>query len=178
MAGADYDGIGGLLRVAERGEELDTFAIEVLTFHAAVEHELEVVLRELLPNPEMILRGKPRLSFAHKSKLLCALWRKDPADAAKLNGVLKAFQDLRDEVAHQGTKSLKTHKANLTQAFRAIEPSAEDDPPMLEIAQGICMFLADGAGTLDDFKSGLAALDKLANDSFPRGFGALLPRKA
>lgn len=177
MAGVDYNGIEAIFRIAEKGEVLDTFAIEVLTFHAAVEHELEVVLRKLLPHADMILKGKPKLSFPHKARLLCAMWRKDPADAVKLNGVLKALQNLRDEVAHQGDISLKSHKANLTQAFREIEPKAGDDPSMLEIAQGISMFIADDAGTLADFNETLDAFDVLVNEKMPAALGAAKRKK-
>lgn len=172
MAGADYDGIEAVFRIAEKGKILDTFAIEVLTFHAAVEHELGVVLRKLLPHPDMILKGPPKLSFPHKGRLLCALWQRDLADAVKLNKVLKALEDLRNEVAHQGDTPLKSHKANLTQAFREIEPNAGDDPSMLEIAQGISMFIADDAGTLEDFKATLDVFDVLVNERMPAALGA------
>jgi len=173
MAGADYNGIEALFRIAKKGEVLDTFAIEVLTFHAAVEHELGVVLRKLLPHPDMILTGQPKLSFPHKSRLLCALWRRDPADAEKLNTVLKALEDLRNEVAHPGDNNrLKSCKATLTQAFRKIEPSAGDDPSMLMIAQGISMFIADDAGTLADFKATLDAFDVVVNEQMPAVLGA------
>lgn len=178
MAGADYDGIEAIFRIAKKGEVLDTFAIEVLIFHAAVEHELEVVLRKLLRHPDKLFVKGPKLSFPHRARLLCAMWRKDPADADKLNGVLKALEDLRNEVAHHGDIPLKSHKANLTQAFREIEPKAGDDPSMLEIAQGISMFIADDAGTLADFKETLDALDVLVNEKMPAVLGATRPKKA
>lgn len=171
MAGADYDGIEALFRIAKKGEKLDTFAIEVLTFHAAVEYELDVALRNLMPHPDMILRGKPKLSFPHKARLLAALWQRDPEDAKKLNAVLHALQNLRDEVAHLGDTPLKSHKANLTQAFRGIEPEAGDDPSLLEIAQGISMFMTNDAGTLADFSRTLDAFDNLVNVQLPKAFG-------
>ncbi|WP_045318674.1 MULTISPECIES: hypothetical protein [Brevundimonas] len=171
MAGAHYDGIEAIFRIAKKGEVLDTFAIEVLTFHAAVEYELEVVLRKLLPHPDKLFGKGPKLSFPHKARLLCAMWRKDPADADKLNRVLKALEDLRNEVAHQGDIPLKSHKANLSQAFREIEPRCSDDPSMLEIAQGISMFIADDAGTLADFSETLSAFDVLVNQKMPSVLG-------
>lgn len=178
MAGAHYDGIEAIFRIAKKGEVLDTFAIEVLTFHAAVEHELEVVLRKLLPHPDKLFVGKgPKLSFPHKARLLCAMWQKEPADADKLNRVLKALEDLRNEVAHQGDIPLKTYKANLAQAFGEIEPNAGDDPSMLEIAQGISMFIADDAGTLADFHETLNAFDVLVNEQMPAVLGAARPAK-
>lgn len=177
MAGADYDGIEAIFRIAKKGEVLDTFAIEVLTFHAAVEHELEVVLRKLLLHPDKLFGGGPKLSFPHKARLLCAMWQKDPADADKLNRILKALEDLRNEVAHRGDIPLKSHKANLTNAFREIEPTASDDPSMLEIAQGISMFIADDAGTLADFHKTLGAFDVLVNERMPAALGAARPEK-
>lgn len=171
MAGTDYDGIEAVFRIAAKGEKLDTFAIEVLTFHAAAEYELEQVIRKLLPYPDKLFGKGPKLSFPHKARLLCALWQKDPNDADKLNAVLKALEDLRNEVAHQGDIPLKSHKAKLAQAFREIEPDAGDDPSMLEIAQGISMFIADGAGTLAEFKSTLDALDDLVNEQLPKALG-------
>lgn len=177
MAGAHYDGIEAIFRIAKKGEVLDTFAIEVLTFHAAVEYELEVVLRKLLPHPDKLFGKGPKLSFPHKGRLLCAMWQKDPNDADKLNRVLKALEDLRNEVAHQGDIPLKSHKANLAQAFREIEPNAGDDPSMLEIAQGISMFIADDAGTLADFYETLGAFDVLVNEKMPAVLGAARSEK-
>lgn len=163
MAGVDYDGIEAIFRIAKKGEEFDTFAIEVLTFHAAVEFELDEVLRNMLRHPDKLLKGKPKLSFPHKAKLVAAMWQNDPDDADKLNLVLRAFQDLRDEIAHPSPGSLKTHKANLVHAFRGIEPEAGDDPSMLEIAQGISMFLANDAGTLAEFRGMMGALGNLVS---------------
>lgn len=165
MAGADYDGIEGIFRILKAGQRPQTFAIEVLTFHAAIEYELEVVLRKLMPHPDMLLRGKPKLGFPHKGKLLCALWKKDPRDAEALNGVLRAFEDLRNEVAHPSDGSLKSHKARLTQAFRAIKPDTGDDPSMLEIAQGISLFIADNPHTGEQWTEALARFSALAVDS-------------
>jgi len=167
MAGADYNGIEGIFRIAEAGLKPDTFAVEVLTFHAAVEFELEVILRQLLPYPDKLLKGSPKLSFAHKAKLLLALWRKDPNDADKLGKVLKAFQDLRDAVAHKDDIPLRGHKANLIKAYNEIEPECTDDPSMLEIAQGISMFMADDGDTLDMFFGAMDKLGKLVNEDMP-----------
>lgn len=46
-----------------------------------------------------------------------------------------------------------------------------DDYPILEVAQGICLFMADGT-TVDDLKATFAALDKLVNIDMPRALGA------
>lgn len=171
MAGTDYDGFEAIFRIIAAGEEPETFAIEVITFHAAVEYELGIVLHKLLPNPDKILTGKPKLSFPHKAKLLEALWQKDQADADKLGAVLRALQDLRDAVAHKDNIPLKSHKANLSQAFRGIEPSSGDDPSMMEIAQGICVFMADDIGTLAEAKKTMSGLNEIVNVKMPTALG-------
>jgi len=171
MAGADYNGIEGLFRMMAAGEKLeDTFAIEVLAFHAALETELEIVLGHLLPRPEAILKGRPKLSFPHKAKLLVALWRGDPDKADKLNSVLRAFEDLRNEVAHMGDEPLKSWKAKLDAAYREIQPNAGDDTPLFEIAQGTAMFMADG-DDIGDFAGMITGVSKLVNVNLARAFG-------
>lgn len=164
MGAAEYDGIEGIFRIFDAGRRPQTFAVEVLTFHAAVEYELGVVLRDLLPNPDELLSGKPKLNFAMKARLLCALWKGDPADAARLNAVLRAFENLRNEVAHPGGGSLKGVKANLTQAFLTIRPNASDDPSMLEIAQGISLFIAGDPLTGTSWKDALQRYADLVID--------------
>lgn len=173
MAGADYNGIEGLLRIAAAGEKLeDTFAIEVLAFHAALEYELEVVLRGLLPRPDAILKkmGRNKLSFPQKAKLIVSLWKGDPEKADKLNGVLWAFEDLRNEIAHMGDIPLKSWKAKLDAAFREIEPNCEEEPSMLEITQGTAFYMMDGA-SVDEFVAVMDGLDNLVNVRFPSIFG-------
>jgi hypothetical protein len=171
MAGTDYNGIEGLFRILAAGDKTeDTFAIEVLTFHAALEHEINVVLSHLLNRPDAILKGKVRLSFPQKAKLLVALWKGDPETADKLNEVLKAFEDLRNEVAHMGDGSLKSLKASLDAAYREIVPTAGDDTELLEIAQGTAVYMADGSD-LQDFKGVLVGLDKLVNEDLMKILG-------
>jgi len=171
MAGIDYDGIAGILRVHEAGEKRETFAIEVITFHAAIEHELEVALGKIIPRSNVLFDGKPKMSFSHKAKLLQALWKGKPEDADKLAGVLKAFQDLRDAVAHYDARNIKSCKTNLTIAFWEISGTKEDDYTVLQIAQGICLFLSDGH-SLDDVVAALGQLDTLINEDLPRALGA------
>lgn len=171
MAGMDYDGIAGVLRVLKAGEKLDTFAVEVLTFHAAIEHEIEVALRKIMPRPEALFTGTPKLGFAQKAKILNALWQRDGSDADKLANVLHAFQNLRDSVAHSDRKQIKACNTNLTIAYREMARSENDDYSILEVAQGICLFLADGT-TVDDLVATFAALDQLVNEDLPRVLGA------
>jgi hypothetical protein len=170
MAGIEYDGIEGVLRVHQAGEERETFAIEVITFHAAIEHELEVALTKIIPRPDVLFGGKPKWSFAHKAKLLQAMWRGSPNDADKLAEVLRAFQNLRDAVAHNDRKEIKSCNTNLTIAFRKIASEFSDDYSMIDVAQGICLFLADGK-TEEDVRAAFGQLDKLINEKLPKVFG-------
>lgn len=172
MAGADYNGIEGLIRIATVGNKLDdTFALEVLAFHASLEVELDTVLRSLLIRPDAILKAKgKRLSFPQKAQLLVALWKDDPEKADKLNAVLKAFEDLRNEVAHMGDEPLKSWKAKLDAAFREIEPDTGDAPSLSEIAQGTAFYMADGSSAAD-FAAAMNGLDKLVNTTMPKVFG-------
>jgi hypothetical protein len=172
MAGIDYDGIAGILRVHVAGEKRETFAIEVITFHAAIEHELEVALTRIIPRPDVLFDGKPKWSFAHKAKLLQAMWQGAPEAADKLARVLKAFQDLRDAVAHNDRQNIKSCNANLTIAFKEIATYASDDYPIIEVAQGICLFLADGQ-TMDDVLAAFDQIDKLINEDLSRAFGTI-----
>lgn len=52
MAGANYNGISALLRIAKAGEKPDPFAIEVLAYHGAIESEIERVIAGLVSRPE------------------------------------------------------------------------------------------------------------------------------
>ena len=167
----DYDGIAGVLRVLKAGEKPETFAIEVITFHAAIEHEIEIALSKIIPRPDALFTGTPKLGFAHKAKILNALWQRDGNDGDKLANVLHSFQNLRDAVAHSDRKEIKACNTNLTVAYRAIAQNDSDDYSILEIAQGICLFMADGT-TVDDLMATFAALDELVNVTMPRALGA------
>lgn len=170
MAGIDYDGIAGILRVVKAGGKTDNFAfaIEVITYHAAIEAELEAALRPLMTDPDAFF-SRPKPSFAHKAKLLQAMWKKDKADAEKLGKVFRALQDLRDEVAHTDA-NIKPKHTNLTIAFREITTEHKDEYSMLEVAQGICSFMSDGE-TVEDVAAALAQLDKLVNVDLPAALG-------
>ena len=86
-------------------------------------------------------------------------------------GLIATPSSVSKRVAHQGDIPLKSHKAKLDRAFREIEPNADDDPSMLEIAQGISMFIADDLGTLADFSKTLSALSVLVNEKMPAAIG-------
>lgn len=170
MAGMDYDGIAGVLRVLQAGQKPETFAIEVITFHAAIEYEIEIAISKVIPRPEVMFTGTPKLGFAHKAKILNALWQRNGRDADKLAKVLHAFQNLRDAVAHSDRKEIKACNTNLTIAYREIAQNDSDAYSILEVAQGICLFMADGTA-VDDLMATFSALDELVNEAMPRALG-------
>jgi len=167
MAGADYDGIGGVLRMHKAGEKPDTFAIEVVTFHAAIESELELVISKLVNRPDELFSTSPKMSFGHKVNLMRAVWDGDPAKADIIHAVLHRFQDVRNAVAHPDPKQIKSCVAGLMQAYRKVDTSIDDEVSILEVAQGICLFMQDGS-TVTELKNAFEKLDYLVNISMPK----------
>lgn len=170
MAGADYDGIRGVMRLLKAGEKPDTFAIEVVTYHAAIESELELIIATLVKRPEDFFTTSPKLTFGHKANLLRAVWEGDPAQADIIHEVLQRFQMVRNAVAHPDSKAIKGCMAGLTQAYRKIDASIGDDVSILEVAQGICLFLQDGSN-VSDMKAMFEGLDQLVNVTMPKTIG-------
>jgi hypothetical protein len=171
MAGADYDGIGGVMRILKSGQKPSAFAIEVVTYHAAVESELELIIASLLNRPHELFQSSPRLSFGHKANLLKAVWNGDPKQADIITEVLHRFQMLRNAIAHTDNNQIKPCVAGLTQAYREIDDTIGDEVSILEVAQGICLFMQDGSN-VSDLKTIFQGLDKLANVSIPEALAA------
>lgn len=167
MAGAHYDGIAGVMRLIEAGKEPDTFAVEVVTYHAVIESEIEAVISELVPRPEGLFTTSPRMSFGHKIHLLKALWAGAPDQADKLCAVLRRFQEVRNAVAHPDPKQIKGCVAGLTHAYREIDPTIGDEADILEVAQGICLFLQDGSN-VTELKALFDGLGQLVNSGIPK----------
>jgi hypothetical protein len=156
----------------EAGKLPDMTAIEVITYHAAIEREIELVLRKVLPHPDAILKGSPSLNFAQKAKLLIATWQGKDENADKLAKVLHALQNLRNAVAHSdGHDEIKACNTNLSIAFREIAGRQDDDYPIHEVAQGICLFMADGS-TIEQWENTFDALHELVNVKLPAALGA------
>jgi hypothetical protein len=170
VAGADYDGIGGVMRLLKAGEKPDTFAIEVVTYHAAVENELERVINTLVERPDELFTTSPKLTFGHKANLLRAVWQGDPAQADILHEVLYRFQMVRNAVAHPDSKAIKGCMAGLAQAYRRIDQSIGDEVSILEAAQGICLFMEDGSN-VTQLKAIFDGLDHLVNKAMPQALG-------
>lgn len=170
MAGADYDGIAGIMRLLEAGDVPDTFAIEVITYHAAIHSELERIVGALVAHPEELFTTSPKLSFGHLANLLRAVWAGEIGHADILVSVLHRFNDLRNAVAHYDQKQIKSCHAGLTNAYRNIDPATGDEADIAEVAQGICLFMQDGSNVAD-LKAIFQGLATLVNETLPRGSG-------
>lgn len=170
MAGADYDGIGGVMRLLKAGKQPDPFAIEVVTYHAAVESELELVIGTLINRPDELFDTSPKLQFGHKANILRAVWKGKPEQADIIVEVLHRFQMLRNAVAHTDNKQIKSCVAGLMHAYRKIDDTIGDEVPILEVAQGICLFMADGSN-VSELKAAFEGLDHLVEVAIPKALG-------
>ena len=170
MAGMDYDGIAGIIRMIEAGEKPNFFAVEVITYHAAIESELERIIAPNLLEPDALFRTSPKLGFGQKANLLRAFWRGKADKGDTLVKVLKSFNNLRNAVAHADNKEIKGCHAGLTQSYRAIDNSIGDEVNMLEVSQGICLFMQDGTN-VSELNALFDGLAKLVNEDMPRFLG-------
>jgi len=164
MAKVNYDGFAGIHRMAEAGATIDERAAVILTFHAALEREIDVVLAGLLPRADKLRRN---FGFGNKIDVLAAAWKADPDDGDKLHLVLRLFNDLRNSVAHgDPIEKVELWLSKLFEAYRSIIPDADVHIEIGEMAQGICSFMADGP-TPKELMMTIAALDKLVNVTIP-----------
>ena len=171
MAGVNYDGIGGVMRLLKAGEKPHAFAIEVVTYHAAVESELELIIGSLVNRPQELFQASPRLTFGHKANILKAVWKGDPKQADIITEVLLKLQNLRNAVAHTDHTEIKGCLAGLTKAYRKIDATIGDEVSVLEVAQGICLFMQDGFN-VSELKAVFEGLDNLVNVVMPAALGA------
>ncbi|MGO6845933.1 hypothetical protein ACCT20_03435 [Rhizobium ruizarguesonis] len=73
MARVGYDSLEGILRVTSAGDkEPDKFVVDVLTYHAALEIEMDELLARLLPRAECLRAGG--LGFRQKISIINAAW--------------------------------------------------------------------------------------------------------
>lgn len=140
MGRIDYDRLAGLQRLGEARAKLDERAGTILTYHAALEREMDIVLARLLRRAEK-LRG---LSFAHKISVLNAAWR-GPDDAGDIFcHALFRFNELRNAVAHgDPPEEVDKKLALLAESFDAILPGSGELRDVEPIAAGMVGFLAD-----------------------------------
>lgn len=141
MAKVDYDGFAGLNRLTDAERTVDRRAAVILTFHAALEREIDIVLAALLPRPEKLKKG---FGFANKIDVLAAAWKGEREAGDRLHLVLRRFNDLRNSVAH-GDKIMDIERwlTKLLDAYRAIYPNVDVHVEIDEVAQGICCFMSD-----------------------------------
>ncbi|MFV0623779.1 hypothetical protein ACBY01_07190 [Sphingomonas sp. ac-8] len=167
MAKVDYDAFAGIHRMAQAEATVDQRAAVILTFHAALEREIDVVLGGLMPRAERIRH----FGFGQKIDVLAAVWEGDEEAGAKLHMVLRRFNDLRNSVAHgDAIDNVERFLGRLVEAYRAIIPDADVHIEIGEMAQGICSFMADGP-TPKQLIETMAALDKLVNVTMPAALG-------
>lgn len=172
VAKVSYDGFAGIHRMAEAGATVDQRAAVILTFHAALEREIDVVLAALLPRPDKL---KTNFGFANKIDVLAAAWKGEPDAGDKLHLVLRRFNDLRNSVAHgDDIEKVEMWLTKLLNSYREIYSDADTHIEIGEMAQGICAFLADGPSPKRLIET-IDALDKLVNVTMPAAFG-IVPR--
>ena len=157
-----YDPYAAFARLADAGESIDARAILILTYHLALERELNLVLEKMLLRPL-----KSGVGFVNKAKLLHAFWKGSNDDAEMMFQVLNAFNELRNQIAHNNTKTIESLEANLFAAYRAIDPAAPEKLDYGFIAQGVCAFIGDGMMP-GELTAVAARLDGIMN-SWPNG---------
>lgn len=159
MGRIDYDRLEGLRRLGEARAKLDDRAGTILTYHAALEREMDIVLARLLPRVDR-LKG---LGFGHKLSVLHAAWR-GPEDAGnKLCHALFRFNELRNSVAHgDEAKKVDAKLALLAEAFDSILPGAAEITDVELIAAGLVGYFADEP--LDIEKLKIPAVDRAVHD--------------
>lgn len=151
-------------------EEPDQFAVDVLTFHAALEIEMDHLLDLLLPRAEKLGR---RLGFQNKISVINAAWKGTPESGDLLATALLRFNDLRNSVAHaDAPQAVATSFSNLVNAVAALNPDNRVPSTPFDAAVDICSFMGDDPGG----RSAMAFMetfDRVVNSDLP---AALLRR--
>lgn len=169
MAKVDYDQFAGLGRLAEAAASIDARAAVILTYHAALEREIDIVLDKLLPRYDRLPRR--RFGYGHKIDILNMAWAGNTEAGDRLFQVLFRFNELRNAVAHGDRTELVDQKlAELLAAYRAIVPDADEDIQIDAVAAGICGFMADGP-TPKELTDMFVGLEDLMNVVMPVTLG-------
>jgi hypothetical protein len=162
----NYDPFEGWQRLFAAADQLDSNAALIMTLHAALEREMDVLLGKQLLHPEK-LRG---LGFGQKISVIAASWRGDAHASDLLCAVLTQFNELRNTVAHSDDpKRIKQSLAALRRAHTAIGRRQESVDELINVACDICSFMADGAPTLADFSEAAKAIGDVVTQ-FSEGF--------
>lgn len=172
MGKVGYDSLEGILRVTESGKkEPDQFMVDVLTYHAALELEMDEFLARSLLHADKLADG--RLGYTHKIAVVRASWRGTEDSGDKLTHALVRFNLLRNAVAHNDTaKEVKVHLKKLHDATIALDGDENGDATPYALAIRICSFMGDDPGA-DNATKLLDQLDDVVNRQFPK---ALAPK--
>ena len=177
MARVQYDYLDGLLRVTAAGEtKPDQFVIDVLIFHAALEVEIDELLKKQLRFPEKLKSRGIKLTFGQKVAVLAASWKGTQQDLELLCNALLAFNDLRNAVAHVDQDAGRNKSfTKLVAAYQKIHPKPKMKPTVFEIALNICAFMGDDPGFVKTIDA-MDALDDMVNRAMPEMFGSMAAR--
>jgi hypothetical protein len=161
LARVSYDALQGYERLTAVAERVDLEAAKILTVHVALEAEMDAVLSKILPRADRMRK----IGFPNKVRVLEAAWVGDPEAGDRACAVLARFNDLRNSIAHGDREAQAGCRKSLVSAYQQINNRARDDIDVLEIAQGVCLFLGDGptVETLERFKESLAEMTAALN---------------
>ncbi len=168
MAMVDYDSLAGILRITDAGSvEPDRFVTDVITYHAALELEVDFLLSRMLPRYEKLstLRG-----YSNKIMIMNAAWVGSPESGDKLFNALLLYNELRNSVAHNDSLAIRNgHYGRLLDAYREIESDPKETATPHEVAISICAFMGDD--TVSNLVEMMDMLDELINVRMPRTLG-------
>ncbi|TAU83262.1 hypothetical protein [Rhizobium leguminosarum] len=169
MAQVGYDSLEGVLRLTSAGErEVDPFVVEVLTYHAALELEMDHLIARMLPRPDRLQVGG--LGFKHKISLINAAWRGRPEDGDLLADALTRYNDLRNAVAHADQhRGVERIFSALSAAGTLINPDQAVNPTPYDVAVSICAFMGEDPGGRRLLRT-LGELDDVINSRLPKAF--------
>ncbi|RWY79157.1 hypothetical protein EHI46_00240 [Rhizobium leguminosarum] len=170
MARVGYDSLEGILRVTNAGEkEPDQFIVDVLTYHAALEVEMDQLLARLLPRAECLRTGG--IGFKQKISIINAAWPGLPGAGDLLADVLSRFNDLRNAVAHADQRrGIEAIFGGLVAACALINPHQGADPSPYDIAVSVCAFIGDDPGAQQVLRM-VDKFDDVINQRLPRSLG-------
>jgi len=110
-----------LTRFREITARMDERAGRILTYHAALEAELERLLAVLLPRGELLAK----LNYSNKTLVLRGAWHGHPDKADSLCDFLQLFGELRNSIAHQDKRHIVNAWIAKLQAHYAKMPGSD-----------------------------------------------------
>ena len=128
----DIKGMEPINRLSAAVESLDNRSAEILTYHAAIERELDLAIAREMPHASR-LRG---LSFSHKISVWAALMSKSDEHVGMATKVLIRLNDLRNAVAH-GDEGVSIDKA----MKRLHEALPSSTPPTITVRHAAAFVL-------------------------------------